>query len=147
MTSPPDAPLWPRRPCRRCRRFPAGGALTAAKTLGETPSSGAARSGSAWTCLAWIESCFSVVTVWHALHGHCVDDVISHRTRACWYTTKTDPSYDDMTVKFRRVIIAARIGSPCPEQATPQEPGLRSLGRCGAHDQQEPRNTKPPGRF
>ena len=108
---------------------------------------GAARSGSAWTCLAWIESCFSVVTVWHALHGHCVDDVISHRTRACWYTTKTDPSYDDMTVKFRRVIIAARIGSPCPEQATPQEPGLRSLGRCGAHDQQEPRNTKPPGRF
>ena len=24
--------------------------------------------------------CFSVVTAWYALHGHCVDDVASHRT-------------------------------------------------------------------
>jgi hypothetical protein len=65
--------------------------------------------------------CFSVVTVWYALHGHCVDDVTGHRTRARWYTTKTDPSYDDMAVKLRRVIIAARFHSPCPQQATPQE--------------------------
>jgi len=65
--------------------------------------------------------CFSIVTVWYALHGHCVDDVASHRTRARWYTTKTEPSYDDMTVKLRRVIIAARFRSPCPQQATPQE--------------------------
>ena len=48
--------------------------------------------------------CFSVVTVWYALHGHAPDDVISHRVRARWYTTKTEPSYDDMTVKLRRVI-------------------------------------------
>src|SRR5436190_5840899 len=65
--------------------------------------------------------CFSVVTIWYALHGHCVDDVARHRTRARWYTTKTEPSYDDMAVKLRRVIIAARFRSPCPEQATPQE--------------------------
>jgi DDE superfamily endonuclease len=65
--------------------------------------------------------CFSVVTVWYALHGHCADDVTSHRARARWYTTKTEPSYDDMTIKLRRVIIAARFRSPCPEQATPQE--------------------------
>ena len=38
-----------------------------------------------------------------------------------WYTTKTEPSYDDMAIKLRRVIIAARFHSPCPEQATPQE--------------------------
>jgi hypothetical protein len=38
-----------------------------------------------------------------------------------WYTTKTEPSYDAMTSKLRRVIIAARFRSPCPEQATPQE--------------------------
>ena len=44
-----------------------------------------------------------------------------HRSRARWYTTKTEPSYDDMAVKLRRVIIAARFRSPCPEQATPQE--------------------------
>jgi hypothetical protein len=65
--------------------------------------------------------CFSVVTVWYALHGHCVDDVAGHRARARWYTTKTEPSYDDMTVKLRRVIIAARFRGPGPEQATPQE--------------------------
>jgi hypothetical protein len=65
--------------------------------------------------------CFSVVAVWYALHGHGVDDVASHRTRARWYTTKTQPSYDDMAVKLRRVIIATRFRSPCPGQANPQE--------------------------
>jgi Helix-turn-helix of DDE superfamily endonuclease len=65
--------------------------------------------------------CFSIVTLWYALHGHCVDDVAGHRARARWYTTKTEPSYDDMAVNLRRVIIAARFRCPCPEQATPQE--------------------------
>ena len=50
--------------------------------------------------------CFSVVTLWYALHGHAPDDVAGYRTRARWYTTKTEPSYDDMAVKLRRVIIA-----------------------------------------
>jgi len=66
-------------------------------------------------------TCFSVVTVWYALHGHAPDDVIGHRARARWYTTKTEPSYDDMAIKLRRVIIAARFRGPRPEQATPQE--------------------------
>jgi hypothetical protein len=43
----------------------------------------------------------------YALLGHCADDVASHRAQARWYTTKTEPSYDDMAVKLRRVIIAA----------------------------------------
>jgi hypothetical protein len=55
------------------------------------------------------------------LHGHAPDDVTGHRAWARWYTTKTEPSYDDMTVKLRQVIIAARFRSPCPEQATLQE--------------------------
>ena len=54
--------------------------------------------------------CFSVVTLWYALHGHAPDDVASHRIRARWYTTKTQPSYDDMAIKLRRVIIA--VSSP-----------------------------------
>jgi hypothetical protein len=62
-----------------------------------------------------------VELLWYALHGHAPDDVTSHRARARWYTTKTEPSYDDMTVKLHRVIIAARFRGPCPEQATPQE--------------------------
>jgi hypothetical protein len=64
--------------------------------------------------------CFSVVAAWYALRG-APEDVAGHRTRARWYTTKTEPFYDDMAVKLRRVIIAARFRSPCPEQATPQE--------------------------
>ena len=64
------------------------------------------------------------------LHGHAPDDVAGHRTRARWYTTKTEPSYDDMAVKLRRVIIADRFHGPCPEQATPaRNPGRpRRLG-------------------
>ena len=58
--------------------------------------------------------CFSVVTLWCALHGHAPDDVATHRIRARWYTAKTEPSYDDMTIKLRRVIIAARFGCGSP---------------------------------
>jgi hypothetical protein len=65
--------------------------------------------------------CFSIVTVWYAMHSHCADDVASHRARARWYTTKTEPSHDDIAVKLRRVIIAARFRGHAPEQATPQE--------------------------
>jgi len=87
--------------------------------------------------------CFSVVTVWYALHGHAPDDVASHRAWARWYTTKTEPSYDDMTAKLRRVIIAARFRGSCPEQATPQEPGPSSQpGPPPGLDQQKPRNTR-----
>jgi hypothetical protein len=89
--------------------------------------------------------CFSVVTVWYALHGHCVDDVAGRRARARWYTTKTEPSYDDMTIKLRRVIIAARFRGPRPEQATPQEPGPSSQhGPLPGLDQQILRNTSGP---
>ena len=69
--------------------------------------------------------CFSVVTVWYTLHGHCVDDVANHRARARWYTTKTEPSYDDMAVKLRRVIIAARF--------RPRTVMLYSIGRSVPH--------------
>src|SRR6185503_7821576 len=87
--------------------------------------------------------CFSVVTLWYALHGHAPDDVASHRVRARWYTTKTEPSYDDMAIKLRRVIIAARFRGPCPEQATPQETGPSSQpGQPPEHDQPELRNTR-----
>jgi xanthine dehydrogenase YagT iron-sulfur-binding subunit len=89
--------------------------------------------------------CFSMVTVWYALHGHAPDDVASHRIRARWYTTKTEPSYDDMTIKLRRVIIAARFRGPCPELSRPprKKPGPSSQpGQPPEHDQQKLRNTR-----
>jgi len=42
-------------------------------------------------------TCLSLVTVWY-LHGHSHDDALGHRARARWYTTKTEPSYDDMAI-------------------------------------------------
>jgi hypothetical protein len=89
--------------------------------------------------------CFSVVTVWYALHGHAPEDMASHRARARCYTTKTEPSYDDMAVKLRRVIIAARFRGPCPKQATRKKPGPSSQpGPPPEHDQQKLRNTRVP---
>ena len=35
--------------------------------------------------------------------------------------TKNEPSYDDMTIELRRVIIAANFAAHPPAQATPQE--------------------------
>jgi hypothetical protein len=95
--------------------------------------------------------CFSMVTVWSALHGHAPDDVASDRARARWYTTKTEPSYDDTTIKPRRVVIAARFRSPCPKQATPQEAPSRPHRLSCRRNMinKTPRNTSGPrsGRF
>ena len=87
--------------------------------------------------------CFSMVVLWYALHGHAPDDVASHRARARWYTTKTEPSYDDMTVKLRRVIIAARFHSHALSRPPRKKPGPSSQpGPPPAPDQQNLRNTR-----
>ena len=59
-------------------------------------------------------TCLSLVTLWYATTGHAPADVTEHRARARWYTTKTEPSFADMTAKLRRVIIAARFRHPAP---------------------------------
>jgi hypothetical protein len=76
-------------------------------------------------------TCVSLITVWYALHGHSPDDALIHRARARWDTTKTEPSYDDVTIKPRLVIITARLRNPCPRPATAEENPSRprSLGR------------------
>ena len=65
--------------------------------------------------------CLSLVTLWYAATGHAPADVADRRERSRWYTTKTEPSFEDMTIKLRRVIIAARFRPQAPHQATPQE--------------------------
>ena len=71
-----------------------------------------------------------MVTLWYALHGHAPEDVTGHPDASTLYTTKTEPSYDDMAVKLRRVIIAA-ISGPWVRAGHPaRNPGLlRALGR------------------
>jgi hypothetical protein len=65
--------------------------------------------------------CLSLVTLWYSAAGHAPADVTDRRERSRWYTTKTEPSFEDMTIKLRRVIIAARFRPPTPYQASPEE--------------------------
>jgi hypothetical protein len=63
----------------------------------------------------------SLTVYWYTLHGHHRDAVTQRRTAAPWYTTKTSPSYQDMTITLRRTLIAARFRADKPAKPTPQE--------------------------
>jgi hypothetical protein len=65
--------------------------------------------------------CYSILTIWYALHGHHHTDPAQRRAAAPWYTTKTEPSTLDMLTKLRRLIITARFLPPTPRPATTQE--------------------------
>ena len=55
------------------------------------------------------------------MSGHSPADTAERRARSRWYTTKTEPSFEDMVIKLRRVIIAERFRPQAPYQATPEE--------------------------
>lgn len=59
--------------------------------------------------------------VWYHLAGHHPNVVRDRRDRAPWYTTKRHPSYLDMIVKLRRVLIATQYQAEVPSQPTPEE--------------------------
>lgn len=63
----------------------------------------------------------SLVVTWYALHGHHPNDAAERRTQAPWYTTKTQPAYQDMITKLRRTLIAARFRAGTHRNPTPQE--------------------------
>jgi hypothetical protein len=52
--------------------------------------------------------------------GHPAD-VAERRSQSRWYTTKTEPSFEDMTIKLRPVIIASRFRPQAPHQASAEE--------------------------
>ena len=63
----------------------------------------------------------SLVIVWYHVAGHSPTVVSDHRERARWYTTKTHPSYLDMLIKLRRVLIAAQYCADFPAELTSEE--------------------------
>jgi hypothetical protein len=63
----------------------------------------------------------SIVIIWYHLAGHHPNVIRDRRHRAPWYTTKRRPSYLDMIVKLRRVLIAAQYQPEVPDQPTPEE--------------------------
>jgi len=63
----------------------------------------------------------SIVTIWYLQHGHHPADITQRRLESPWYTTKTEPSFEDMIIKLRRVIIAARFSPICASRPQPEE--------------------------
>ena len=63
----------------------------------------------------------TIVVVWYHLAGHHPAVERDRHDRAPWYTTKRHPSYLDMIVKLRRVLIAAQYQPEVPGQPSHEE--------------------------
>ena len=61
----------------------------------------------------------SLVITWYARHGHDPAGITARRQAQPWYTAKTEPSFEDMLTKLRRVLIAARISGGSPAHPEP----------------------------
>lgn len=64
---------------------------------------------------------YSLTVLWYTRSGHDPEQITARRARSRWYTTKKEPSFEDMAVKLRRVIIAARFQHPGVYQPQPEE--------------------------
>ena len=62
--------------------------------------------------------CLTLAIAWYALCGHDAADVRARRRRSPWYLAKRQPSVEDMLVKLRRTVIAARLSTSMGAQAS-----------------------------
>jgi DDE superfamily endonuclease len=65
----------------------------------------------------------TLVVLWYARHGHDRSGIADRRAAEPWYRSKTEPAFEDMLTKLRRVMICACISGgsaahPEPEQIT-----------------------------
>ena len=58
----------------------------------------------------------TLIIIWYARYGHDPADVDDRRAAQPWYRTKTEPAFEDMLIKLRRTIIAARFSPSRPGQ-------------------------------
>jgi hypothetical protein len=63
----------------------------------------------------------TLVITWYARHGHDRSDIGTRRAAEPWYTAKAEPAFEDMLIKLRRTMIAARISAGSPAQPAPEE--------------------------
>ena len=72
----------------------------------------------------------TLIIIWYARYGHDPADVDDRRAAQPWYQTKTEPAFEDMLIKLRRTMIAARFSPHSPwsahRRANPHRP--RSVG-------------------
>jgi hypothetical protein len=62
----------------------------------------------------------TLVIVWYAVSGYHCEDVTARRREQPWYDSKTEPSFEDMIVKLRKTLIAARFSAVSPGQSNPE---------------------------
>ena len=63
----------------------------------------------------------TLIIIWYARHGHDPADIDDRRASQPWYLTKTEPAFEDMLIKLRRTLIAARFSAGRPAQPTSEQ--------------------------
>lgn len=64
---------------------------------------------------------YSLVIVWYATVGYHPDDITARLAAQPWYDHKTEPAFEDMLIKLRRSLIAARITGVGAAQPDPDK--------------------------
>jgi DDE superfamily endonuclease len=64
---------------------------------------------------------YSLIIIWYANHGYHPDDITARLTAQPWYDHKTEPAFEDMLIKLRRTLIAARISGAGAAQPDPHK--------------------------
>jgi len=65
-------------------------------------------------------TCTLVIT-WYARYGHSPARITARRHAQPWYPAKTEPAFEDMLIKLRRTLIAARFSATRPAQPAPEQ--------------------------
>ena len=63
----------------------------------------------------------TLIIIWYARYGHDPADIDDRRAAQPWYRTKTEPAFEDMLIKLRRTMIAARFSPSRPGQPAPEQ--------------------------
>ena len=63
----------------------------------------------------------TLIVIWYARHGHAPADTGDRRAAQPWYRTKHEPAFEDMLIKLRRTLIAARFSGTRPAQPTDEQ--------------------------
>ncbi|MGO9081522.1 MAG: hypothetical protein ACLQDY_21195, partial [Streptosporangiaceae bacterium] len=56
----------------------------------------------------------TLIIIWYSRHGHDPSDIDGRRASQPWYRSKTEPAFEDMLIKLRRTLIAARFSGTRP---------------------------------
>ena len=63
----------------------------------------------------------TLIIVWYARHGYDRSDIEDRRAAEPWYTSKAEPAFEDMLIKLRRTLIAARISGASAAHPEPAQ--------------------------